>query len=160
MNILKYYFLKKFWHNKRQGMMVSTFLLAALTFLFCYRPAYRWVSDFINDNLLLSFTIAVLLFVKFIISRMYYIAKINEGDVNARGCANSSCQLTLLLFILLTILTLKCCKKYTHFSSYTENPTEMASSKKQNISPTHDGRNLKQNVLLLENRKRTTKTHP
>ena len=149
MNILKYFFLKKFWHNKRQGTMVAIFWLAALAFLFCYRPAYKWVSDFINENLLLSFTIAVLLFVKFIISRMYYISKINDGNVNARGCANSSCQLTLLLFILLTILTLKCCRKYTHFSPYTENPKEMASFKKQNVSPAHDGRNMKQNLPLI-----------
>ena len=142
MNPIKYHFLKKFWHNKRQGWIVAAFLIATLFFFLCYRPAYKWMADFINDNLLLSVTIAALLLFKFVFARMFYISKINNGDINARGCANSSCQLSLLLLALLMILTLKCCRKYIHFSHYEETQNEMASSQVDDASPKCGERNI------------------
>ncbi len=139
MNLLKYYFFKKFWHNKHQGWMVASFMIIVLVLIVCHQTSYQWAAEVINDNLLLSVSIASLLMVKFVINRIYYISKINDGDINARGCADSSCLMTVLLFILLAVLTLKCCKKYTKFSlSPEEPPKEIVSSRNQKLFPNHN----------------------
>lgn len=136
MNFFKYHFLKKFWHNRRQGWITAAVLLVAFIFLVYFRPANLWIRTLINENLLISFSITALLLIKFVISRILYVSKIKDGDVNARGCANSSCLLTILLAILLTILTIKGCKRHLNLKPQVETPSELATAENRSISPT------------------------
>lgn len=136
MNFFKYHFLKKFWHNRRQGRITAAILLVAFIFLVCYRPANLWIRTVINENLLISFSITALLLIKFVISRIFYVSKIKDGNVNARGCANSSCLLTILLSILLTILTIKGCKQHLNLKPHVETTSELATAGSKSISPT------------------------
>ena len=57
MNILKYHFRKKYLHNRNQGWINLALLLMAATVVCCYKPAYRWLTETIENNILLSLTL-------------------------------------------------------------------------------------------------------
>lgn len=111
MNILKYHFRKKYLHNRNQGWINLAFLLVAVVSVCCCKPAYRWMAETVENNILLSLTVAVLLFLKFVLSRMYYISCIKEGNVKAKGCAGSSCLMTFVMAACIVILTMKACRQ-------------------------------------------------
>lgn len=113
MNILKYHFRKKYLHNRNQGWVNLALLVTAAILVCCHRPACRWLFDFIENNILLSLTLCALLFLKFLLSRMYYISCIQEGDSKARGCAGSSCLMTIVMAACIFILTIKACKEHS-----------------------------------------------
>lgn len=112
MNILKYHFRKKYLHNRNQGWINLAFLLVAVVSVCCCKPACRWMAETVENNILLSLTVAVLLFLKFVLSRMYYISCIKEGNVKARGCAGSSCLMTIVMAVCIVILTMKACRQH------------------------------------------------
>ena len=109
-----------------------TLLTVMATTVCCYRPAYRWVAETVENNILLSLTISVLLLFKFVLSRIYYVSCIQEGNVKARGCAGSSCLLTLLMAVFIVILTMKACRLH-HKPACPEQAV-----KEQACSPTPD----------------------
>lgn len=159
MNFFKYHFLKKYWHNKRQGRITAVLLLAAVIFMVCNKTTYRCVSSFINDNLLLSFTITALLLVKFIICRIFYVSKIENGNFKAKGCANSSCLLTIVLGILLSILTIKGCKRHLHLKNHVETTVELATTGNRTLPPSKNPKvtNAYHNVTTMACSKPKTK---
>ena len=112
MNFLKYHFRKKYLHNRNQGWVNLALLLMAATVVYCYKPAYKWLTETVDNNILLFLTVCALLFLKFLLSRMYYISCIQEGDSKARGCAGSSCLLTIVMAACIVILTMKACRQY------------------------------------------------
>ena len=110
MNILEYHFRKKYLHNRNQGWANLALLLVAAIAVHCHKPTCRWVSGFIEDNIFLSLTLCALLFLKFLLSRMYYVSCIQEGDGRARGCAGSSCLMTIVTAACIVVLTVKACR--------------------------------------------------
>lgn len=112
MNFLKYHFQKKYLHNKHQVWINLALILLLITVVFCYKPAYNWVADTVENNILLTLTICVLLFIKFVITRIYYISYIQKGKVKARGCAESSCLMTFIMAVCIVILTMKACRQH------------------------------------------------
>ena len=111
MNLLKYHFNKKFLHNRKQPWITLTIMAIIITGVYCYRPAYLWLSTIIGHDYLLSIIICALLFFKMLSARMFYVSQIQEGHTEARGCAGSSCLLTIILAVCLTILVIKSCKQ-------------------------------------------------
>ena len=132
MNILKYHFRKKYLHNRNQGWINLALLLMAATVVCCYKPAYRWLTDTIDNNILLSLTLCALLFLKFLLSRMYYISCIQEGDSKARGCAGSSCMLTIVMAACIVILTIKACREHSRPTPQQQAVRELACSSSDN----------------------------
>ena len=132
MNIFKRVFLKKFAHNRYQCIIVAALLVAAIAFVVAYKPAYQLISDVVNDNLLLYLFKAVAFFIIFIIFRIYFVSRIKEGEIDARGCAGSSCLMTFVMFVLVIILSFKCCRHYCHPSQRMEGTKDikMANSQK------------------------------
>ena len=128
MNILKYHFRKKYLHNRNQGWINLALLLMAATVVCCYKPAYRWLTETIENNILLSLTLCALLFLKFLLSRMYYISCIQEGDCKARGCAGSSCLLTIVMAACIIILSIKACREHSKPTPQEQAVRELACS--------------------------------
>ena len=118
MNILKYHFRKKYLHNRNQGWINLALLLMAATVVCCYKPAYRWLTETIENNILLSLTLCA----------MYYISCIQEGDSKARGCAGSSCLLTIVMAACIIILTIKACREHSKPTPQEQAVRELACS--------------------------------
>ena len=108
----KHHYSKKVLLSKGQPWILLLAVIAICTAISCHQPTHKWLSETVNNNLLLSVTICVILFVKFVICRLYYVSKINEGHKDAQGCAGSSCLLTIILAICIIILTIKCCQQH------------------------------------------------
>ena len=111
MNLLKYHFNKKFLHNRKQPWITLTIMVIIIVAIYCYRPAYQWLSETIRHDILLSTVICTFLFFKMLSARMFYVSQIQEGHIEARGCAGSSCLLTFILAVCLTVLIIKSCKQ-------------------------------------------------
>lgn len=114
MKLFKIFFKKIFLYNRNQHWILLALIIAMVTAICYHKPTCQWLCDIIENNLLLFTSISVILFIKMVLLRLYYVSQIQEGKSKARGCAGSSCLLTLILAICIIIFTLKCCKQYSN----------------------------------------------
>ena len=70
----------------------------------------HWLPDLNAYGNMSFMTLCALLFLKFLLSRMYYVSCIQEGDGRARGCAGSSCLMTIVTAACIVVLTVKACR--------------------------------------------------
>lgn len=129
MNIFKCRLNNKFLDGKWQPWILFLIIVTVVTVVSLIKPIRQWITNAINDNMLLSITICMILFVKFAICRLYYVAKINEGYGDAKGCAGSSCLLTVILGACIVILTVKSCTK-NYKPQYDTAPEQIAANDK------------------------------
>jgi hypothetical protein len=59
---------------------------------------------------------------------MYYISCIQEGDCKARGCAGSSCLLTIVMAACIIILSIKACREHSKPTPQEQAVRELACS--------------------------------
>lgn len=111
MNLFKYHFNKKFLHNRKQPWIILTILVVVTAALYLYHPANQWLCKTIGDEFPLSTAICTFLFLNMLTARVFYVSQIKEGHTEARGCAGSSCLLTIILAVCLTALVIKGCKQ-------------------------------------------------
>lgn len=61
MTLFKLHFNKKCFHNKWQPWILLLAVIAICTAISFHQPTHRWLSEIVNNNLLLSVTICIIL---------------------------------------------------------------------------------------------------